>query len=110
MFALFHFIYITSISIIKLWYGIKILRSDKLDVKNSPFCRFVYMTGKLLYCWKHDCQAGSVGLDLVDTSMLEAGNQEKFFTPLPIKSVKFIVNNKPANEILKKMLITFNIV
>lgn len=80
-----------------------------MDVKNSPFCRFVSRTGKLLYCWKHGFQAGSVGLNLVGTYMLEAGNKEKFFTPLP-KGVKFIVNNKPANEILKKMLRTFKIV
>ena len=35
--ALLHFIYISSISCIKLWYGFKVLRSDKLDIKNSPF-------------------------------------------------------------------------
>jgi hypothetical protein len=34
--AIFHFIYIFSISMIKLWYGFKVLKSDKLDVKNSP--------------------------------------------------------------------------
>ena len=121
LFALFHFIYITSISIIKLWYGIKVLRSDKLDVKNSPLDRFASVTGKLLYCWKYGCQAGSAGLGLVGTSflvdsMLEAGNQEKIFTPLIGKGVKFFVNNKPADETflkflaLRKMLKTLKIV
>jgi len=84
--ALLHFIYIFSISIIKLWYGFKVLRSDKLDVKNSPFDHFATVTGKLLYCWKSGCQAGSAGLGLVGTSfmidsMLETGNH-KVFTPL----------------------------
>jgi len=38
--ALFHFIYIFSISMIKLWYGFKVLRNDKLDVKKLSFWSF----------------------------------------------------------------------
>src|SRR5206468_656603 len=34
--ALLHFIYITIISFIKLFYGIRVLRSNKLEVRNSP--------------------------------------------------------------------------
>ena len=48
--ALFHFIYITVISVIKLYHGIGVLRSDKLNVKNSPFDQFATLTGRLLYC------------------------------------------------------------
>lgn len=93
--ALLHFIYITTVSIIKLWYGFKVLKSDELNVKNSPLDRFATTAGKLLYCWKYGCQAGSAGLGLVGTSflidsMLEAGNQEKVFTPLIGKGVKFL--------------------
>jgi len=82
-FALLHFIYITVISIIKLFHGISVLRSDKLNVKNSPFDHFATSAGKLLYCWKFGCQVGSAGLGLVGTSfmidsILEAGNQEKY--------------------------------
>ena len=78
--ALLHFIYITCISRIKLIHGFKVLRSDKLDVRNSPMDQFASLTGKLLFCWKYGCQAGSAGLGLVGTSflidsMLEAGNQ-----------------------------------
>ena len=36
LFALLHFMYIATISIIKLFYGIKVLKSDKLEVRNSP--------------------------------------------------------------------------
>ena len=93
------------LSIIKLFYGISILRSDKLDVKNSPIDRLAGAAGKLLYCWKYGCQAGSAGLGLVGTSflidsMLEAGNQEKIFTPLIGKGVNFFVKSRPADEIL----------
>lgn len=102
--ALLHFIYITIIAVIKLWYGIKVLKSDKLEVKNSPLDRFASITGKLLYCWKYGCQAGSAGLGLVGTSflidsMLEAGDHPKVFTPLIGKGVKFFVNGRPADNI-----------
>ena len=84
----------------------KVLKSDKLNVKNSPLDRFASITGKLIYCWKYGCQAGSAGLGLVGTSflidsMLEAGNQEKVFTPLISKGVKFIVKGKSADQILQ---------
>ncbi len=107
--ALLHFIYITTVSIIKLWYGFKVLKSDKLDVKNSPMDHFATTAGKLLYCWKYGCQIGSTGLGLIGTSffffkkwdsMLEAGNQEKIFTPLIGRGVKFFVNGRPADEAL----------
>lgn len=103
--ALLHFIYITTISITKLWYGFKVLKSDKFNVKNSPLDRFATTAGKLLYCWKYGCQVDSAGLGLVGTSflidsMLEAGNQEKVFTPLMGKGVKFFINGRPADETL----------
>lgn len=104
-FALLHLIYISSISIIKLWYGYKVLKSDKLNVRNSPLDHFATNAGRLLYCWKYGCQVGSAGLGLVGTSflidsMLEAGGQQKVFTPLIGKGVKLFVNNRPADDIL----------
>lgn len=105
LFALLHFMYIAIISIIKLFYGIKVLKSDKLEVRNSPVDKLAGAAGKLLFCWKYGCQAGSAGLGLVGTSflidtMLEAGNQEKVFTPLIGKGVNFFVNGRPADDIL----------
>lgn len=104
-FALLHFLYITIISFIKLYYGIHVLRSGKLEVKNSPIDKLAGAAGKLLYCWKYGCQAGSAGLGLVGTSflidsMLEAGNQDKVFTPLIGRGVNFFVNGRPADDIL----------
>ncbi len=105
LFALLHSIYIAITSIIKLFYGIKVLKSDKLEVRNSPIDKLAGTAGKILYCWKYGCQAGSAGLGLVGTSflidsMLEAGNQENVFIPLPIKGINFLVKGKPADEIL----------
>ena len=106
--ALLHFIYLSVISMIKLWHGFKVLKSDKLNIKNSPFDHFATVTGKLLYCWKFGCQVGSTGLGLVGTSfmidsMLEAGNHEKVFTPIIGKGVKFMVGGTPADNILSEM-------
>lgn len=101
-FALLHFIYIFIISMIKLWYGFKILKSDVLNVRNSPLDRLASVTGKLLYCLKYGCQAGSAGLSLIGTSflmdsMLEVGNQEKVFTPWKGNRIKLFVENEPVD-------------
>jgi hypothetical protein len=50
LFALLHSIYIAIISIIKLFYGIKVLKSDKLEVRNSPIDKLAGTAGKILYC------------------------------------------------------------
>lgn len=76
-----------------------------MNVKNSPLYPFATLTGKLLYCRKFGCPAASAGLKLVGKSfmidnILEARNQEKVFTPLIAKGVKFIVNGRPAKDIL----------
>lgn len=106
--ALLHFIYIFCINVIKLWYGFKVLKSDKLNVRNSPLDHLASATSKLLFCWKFGCQAGSAGLGLVGTSfmidsILEAGNHPKVFTPLIGKSVKFAVGGTSADNILSEM-------
>ena len=49
-FALLHFMYITIISIMKLFYGIRVLRSGQLEVKNSPLDKLATTAGKILYC------------------------------------------------------------
>lgn len=41
-----------------------------------------------------------VGTSFLIDSILQAGNQEKVFTPLIGKGVKFFVKNKPADQLL----------
>lgn len=105
VFALLHFIYIVIISIIKLVYGIKVWRDKKLEIRNYSIDRLATAAGKILYCWKYGCQ---VGLGLVGTlflidSMLEAGNQEKVFTPLIGKGVNYFFKGKLVNELFLKI-------
>lgn len=103
-----HIIYIFIISIIGIIHGFKVLKSDKLNVKNSPLDRFASITGKLLYCWKVGCKVGSAGISLAGTSViadtiLEAGGQEKLFTPLLGKGVKFMIQGKSADSLFTEI-------
>lgn len=98
--ALSHFIYILAIKTIKIVHMIKVWRSGKLDVRNSPLDKFATSASKLLYCWKFGCEVGSAGLGLVGSGflidqVLEAGGQKKVFTPLIGKGVYFFVKGQP---------------
>jgi hypothetical protein len=42
--------YIAIISLTKLYSGIKVLRSDKLEVKNSPVDKLATAADKILFC------------------------------------------------------------
>lgn len=100
--ALVQIIYIVIISIIQIVHGIKVLRSDKLNVRNSPLDHLASLSTKLLYCWKIGCKVGSSGIGLAGASVvtdtiLEAGGQEKVFTPLLGKGVKFLIGGTPAD-------------
>lgn len=98
-----HIFYYVIINITKVFYGIYKLFSGDLDIKNSPLDRFANYSGKNIYCWKVGCYVGSSGLGIATTSVvadtiLEAGGQEKVFTPLIGKGVKYILGGKPANQ------------
>lgn len=100
-FGLLHIIYIIIIKIIKFNHMIKILRSGKLDVYNSPFNKLASLTARAYHCWKIGCDAGSIGFSTVGAGfiidqILEAGDQNKIFTPLIGKGVKYIL--KPIKE------------
>lgn len=102
--ALLHFFYIIGIKIIKGIYMVKVWRSGKLEVRNSPLDKFATSAAKLLHCWKFGCEVGSAGLGLVGSGflidqILEAGNQKKVFTPLIGKGVYFFVNGQSTEAL-----------
>ena len=97
-----HIFYILIIFIIKLIYGIKQFFDGSLDVKNSPLDRYATIIGQLLHCWKIGCTVGQGGISLAGASivvdtLLEASGQEKIFTPLLGKGVKFLIGGKSAD-------------
>lgn len=101
--AFIHICYFVVINITKVFYGIYKLFSGDLIVKNSPLDRFASYSGKILYCIKVGCYVGSSRLGIATTSVvadtiLEAGGQEKVFTPLIGKGVKFIIGGKLADK------------
>jgi len=106
--SLLHFSYILMIKIIKIIYGIKLWKSAKLDVRNSPFDRLASSAAKALQCWKCGFELGSAGLFLVGSSfwidqILEAGGQKKIFTPLIGNTVKLFVNGERGDTLLSQI-------
>lgn len=102
--ALLHISYFTIINLMKVFYGIYKLWRGDLNVKNSPLDRLASLGGNLLYCWKVGCYVASSGLSLAGASVvvdtiLEAGGQEKVFTPLLGKGAKLFVKGKPVDTL-----------
>lgn len=100
--ALLHISYFTIINLMKVFYGIYKLWKGDLNVRNSPLDRLASLGGNLLYCWKVGCYVASSGLSIAGASvvvdtLLEAGGQEKVFTPLLGKGVRFFVRGKPID-------------
>ncbi len=102
--AFLHISYFVIINFIKVFYGIYKLYKGDLNVKNSPLDRFASIGGNLLYCWKVGCYVASSGISLAGASVvadtiLEAGGQDKIFTPLLGKGVKLLVKGKPVDTL-----------
>lgn len=65
----------------------KILKSDKLDIRNSPINNFATVLTKGLLCFKGICEGGIFTGTLLGTGIafdwaLESANKEKIFAPL----------------------------
>ena len=90
------FVYMLGINIIRLIHIIKILRSDELDVRNSPLDRIASLTARILLCGKGICVGGAVGGSVVgaglalDSSLINTGN-EPIFSPQFVGLLKKIL-------------------
>jgi hypothetical protein len=75
-----------GINIIRLIHIIKVLRSDKLDVRNSPLDRIASLTARVLFCAKGLCVAGAAGGTFtgaglaLDSALINTDN-EPIFSP-----------------------------
>ena len=102
--AFIHILYFVVLNLMKVFYGLYKLWKGDLNVRNSPLDRFASLSGNLLYCWKVGCTIASSGVSLAGASVvadtvLEAGGQDKIFTPLLGKGVKFWINGRPADSL-----------
>jgi len=76
--------YMFVINIFRLIHIIKILKSDKLEVRNSPLDRFATLTARVLLCTKGLCYAGAAGGSVtgfglgLDAVLINTGNDPVF--------------------------------
>ena len=82
--AMMHFLYITSISFIKIYYIIHLWRNKKLEVRNSPLDEVASLTFKLAACIKGACVTGGasatvLGLGFGADKLLEEAGSAPFF-------------------------------
>ena len=100
-FTLYHF----YLSYHRIKYFIKIMKSDKLEVRNSPLDRLAYLSAKALWCLKFGCdQAQPIGLALglmiAYDEILKGGNNEALFMPLLGEMLNKVSpsNNEPTTS------------
>jgi len=85
-FALLFTVYHIIISYFRIKEIIKILKSDKLDIRNSPFDRIATLSAKVILCFKGICQSAqpvglTLGLMLGTDEILKNANIEAIFAP-----------------------------
>jgi hypothetical protein len=80
-----------------------LLKSDKLEVRNSPLDRLAFLAAKVVTCLKGVCQEAQpvglgLGLMLGADEVLKYGNAEPFFGPLMGGILKGVLPAKPTKE------------
>jgi hypothetical protein len=104
-FCLLFFIYHTIISYFRIKHIYRTLKSDKLDIRNSPLDHMARFAARLLLCAKGVCdQAQPVGVAMgillgIDTSLVMA-DQKPIFGPLLGNALKTVL---PNNEVRVKV-------
>lgn len=68
----------------------KILKSDKLDIKNSPLDRIATLAARAIFCAKGACEAASpvaagLGLMIGIDTVIKEGGRDPIFTPFLAK-------------------------
>jgi hypothetical protein len=86
-FTIIYTIYKIILSFYKIRHMIKVLRSDSLDIKNSPLDRFATFSVRLLWCFKTSCDAAQpiglgLGIMLGADEILVSANKEPIFKPI----------------------------
>jgi len=82
IFTLYHII----ISFYRVKHMLKILRSNELDIKNSPLDKLASMAARALFCLKNACDSAqpvglTLGLLLGTDEILKGAKRDPIFTP-----------------------------
>ncbi len=98
------FIYYTYISYHRIIHMYKTLKSDKLDVKNSPIDRLSTIAVKVLWCIKGSCdQLPNLGLGLslgaVTDQILENSGRKPIFMPFLGSMLNKVIGTDTVNNV-----------
>lgn len=93
----------------------KILKSDQLDVRNSPINKYVTMLTKGLLCIKGACEGGILTGTVLGTGIafdwaLESANKEKVFSPLVGNIIEKLTGADSLTSEQKKQLGQLNLI
>ena len=102
--SLAFFIYHTIISYYRLKHIYKTIKSDKLDIKNSPVDKLATLAGKVLLCIKGSCdQLPHLGLGLgigaATDQILENSGRDPIFMPFLGGMLNKMIGNETVGSI-----------
>ena len=105
-FALIFWVYHLYILYYRTKHFIAILKSDKLEVRNSPLDRLAFLSARALYCIKFGCEAAQpTGVALTfmlgADELLKAADAEPFFMPIMGGMLKNILPDSASRETAK---------
>jgi hypothetical protein len=105
--TLVFFIYHTVIAYYRITYMYKIIKSDKLDVRNSPLDKLGTIAAKTLWCIKGSCdQLPHLGLGLslgaVTDQILENSGRDAVFMPFLGSMLNKMIGNETVGDIYMK--------
>jgi len=101
------FIYHTYISYYRIIHMYKTLKSDKLDVRNSPIDKLSTIAVKVIWCIKGSCdQLPNLGLGLsigaVTDQILENSGREPIFMPFLGSVLNKMIGNETVGDVYMK--------
>jgi hypothetical protein len=86
-FTLFFTIYHFIISFFRIKHIIALLKSDKLDIRNSPLDRLASLASRAFFCFKGGCETAqpiglTLGIMLGTDEVLRAADRKPIFAPI----------------------------
>lgn len=101
-FVVFFAIYHIIISYYRIKHIIAILKTDKLDVKNSPLDRLATLGAKALLCFKGACETAqpvwlTLGIMLGTDEILKSANRDPIFAPFLGGVLNSVLPEKVSN-------------
>jgi len=105
--TLVFFIYQIYISYHRIKYMYKTIKSDKLDVKNSPVDRLASLASKFIWCIKGSCEqlphlGIGLGLGAATDQILENSGRDPIFMPFLGNTLNKMIGNESVESIYRK--------